>query len=318
VRPNRLAIFLLVLATSSALAQLNPSRPIEVVVPQPPGGSTDILGRLVAAKLGAYLSQPVVVQNKSGAGGNIGAEYVAKSRPDGYTLLVGGAQNTINANYYRHLPFDLLRDLVPVAMLGTSPNVMVVSATLPIHTPAEFVSYARQHEGHVSYASSGNGSSTQMVAELFKAATGIQLTHIPYRGSSPALTDLLGGQTQVMFDNISSSLPLIRAGQLRALALTGGGHIAALPQLRTFKEQGIDIDAGTWFCIFAPAATPRATIDLLNQAIRHVVAEPELQARLTEFGTTSRDWPPDVILAFTRDEIKKWRPAALAASAKAN
>lgn len=219
-----------------------PAKPIRLIVPYPAGGSTDILGRFIGAKLSMALGQPIAVENRSGANGNIGTEAVARSPADGYTLMLGGAANTINATLYKNLSFDLVKDLTPVAMIGIIPNIMVVPNTVPVKTPGEFVAWAKAQPA-VNYASSGNGASTHMAAELFKLVTGTPMAHVPYRGSAAALTDLIAGRTQVMFDNIASALPQVKAGQLRALAITGPSRSPAAPELPTLKETGLDVEA---------------------------------------------------------------------------
>lgn len=295
------------LGVAPAVAQTYPERPLTLVVPYPAGGSTDILGRLIAERLGAALSQTVIVENRSGAGGNIGADAVARAQADGYTVLIGGAQNTINATLYKNLPFNLQRDLTPVAMIGVTPNVMVVPSGLPVNTPQEFIAYAKERPGKLNYASSGNGASTHMAAELFKVATGVQMAHIPYRGSGPALIDLIAGQTQVMFDNISSALPQVQAGKLRALALTGGERSTALPDVPTLKELGIPVVANTWFALFAPAGTPPDIVNRLNHEMAELVMHEDFKAKLAEFGASPQNMNPAELVEYVDAEVIKWR-----------
>lgn len=284
-----------------------PTRPLKLIVPFPAGGSTDTIGRLIASKLSAVLGQPVVVENRSGANGNIGTDAVARSAPDGYTLLIGGAANTINATLYKkELTFDLMRDLVPFALVGVSPNVVVVPASSPIRSAAELVATSKANPRAISYASSGNGASTHMAAELFKNATGAVMLHVPYRGSAAAYPDLIAGRTQVMFDNMTSAMQQVKAGNLRALAQTGATRNAAAPDLPTLREQGIDVQAETWFGLFLPAATPAAVVERLNREVRQIVTQPDVRAKLLEFGCDLRDMDLPTLQRFTEGEVRKW------------
>ncbi len=284
-----------------------PSKPLKLVVPFPAGGSTDIIGRLIASKLSVALAQVVVVENVSGANGNIGTGAVARAAPDGYTVLIGGAANTINATLYKKdLRFDLVKDLVPFALLGVAPNIIVVPANSPVKSAAELVALAKSDPNRISYASSGNGASTHMAAELFKSVTGAPMTHVPYRGSAAAYPDLIAGRTHVMFDNITSALVQVKAGHLRALALTGNGRSPAAPDLPTLKEQGIDVLAETWFGLFIPAGTPRDIVERLNREVRQIVQQPDVRAKLIEFGCDLRDMDVAQLQQFTEFEVKKW------------
>ncbi|RYE40609.1 MAG: tripartite tricarboxylate transporter substrate binding protein [Hyphomicrobiales bacterium] len=284
-----------------------PDKPIRLVVPFPAGGSTDIIARVIGNKLSIALGQPVVVENRSGANGNIGTEYVARAAPDGYTFMIGGAANTINATLYKKdLTFDLLKDLTPIAMIGVSPNILVVPATSPVRTAEELVTLAKAQPTSISYASSGNGASTHMAAELFKSVTGAPMTHVPYRGSAAAYPDLIAGRTQVMFDNLTSAMQQVKSGNLRALALTGTSRNAGAPGLPTLKEQGINVEAETWFGLFMPAATPRDIVERLNREARLIVQQPDVKAKLMEFGCDLRDMDTVQLQAFTASEVRKW------------
>lgn len=293
-----------------------PNRPLRLVVPYPAGGSTDMLGRLIATKLGDALGQRIVAENRPGANGNIGTEAVVRSPADGYTILIGGAANTINQTLYRNLSFDITKDLVPFAMVGIVPNIMVVPTSLPVKTPQEFIAWAKANGPSVNYASSGNGATTHMSAELFKLVTGVQMTHVPYKGSAPALTDLIAGRTQVMFDNIASALQQVKAGQLRALALTGPERSAAIPELPTLKELGIPVETTSWFGLFVPAGTPPDIVERLNQETRRIVVQPELKAQLTQLGAESRDWSVQQLADYTRAEVEKWAKVIQVSGAK--
>jgi tripartite-type tricarboxylate transporter receptor subunit TctC len=284
-----------------------PSKPLKMIVPFPAGGSTDIVGRLMANKLSAALGQPVVVENRSGANGNIGTDVVARSPADGYTFMIGGAANTINATLYKKdLTFDLTKDLVAFGLIGVSPNIIVVPANSPVKSAADLVARAKADPKAISFASSGNGASTHMAAELFKNVTGAPMSHVPYRGSAAAYPDLIAGRTQVMFDNITSALQQVKAGNLRALALTGANRSVAAPDIPTLKEQGIDVQAETWFGLFIPAGTPKDVVERLNREVRKIVVQPDVRAKLVEFGCDLRDMDVAQLQRYTASEVAKW------------
>ncbi|RYE40605.1 MAG: tripartite tricarboxylate transporter substrate binding protein [Hyphomicrobiales bacterium] len=287
-------------------AQEWPTRPVKLVVPFAPAGSTDILGRLVAQKLGDVLGQPVVVENKPGAAGNIGTDIVAKSAPDGYTISLGGGSNAVNANLVKNPPFDFVRDLTAVALIGVSPNLMVVPPALPVATAPDFVAYAKKNKGAINYASSGNGATTHLAAELFKSVSGVEMTHIPYAGSNPALTSLMAGQTQVMFDSIISAAPLVKAGKLKALAVTGATRNPTLPDVPTLKEAGIDVEAISYFGIYAPAGTPGPIIARYSAALRRIMKMPDVVAKLADYGVQPMDLTPEAFGTFTRQQVEAW------------
>jgi tripartite-type tricarboxylate transporter receptor subunit TctC len=303
------AAALLLALSPAAQAQTGnwPAKPVKLIVPFPAGGSTDIVGRMIGAKLSLALGQPVVVENKSGANGNSGTDAVARSAPDGYTILIGGAANTINHTLYKkELTFDLVKDLVPFGLIGVSPNIIVVPASSPIRSAAELVAVSKADPKAISYASSGNGASTHMAAELFKNVTGAPMTHVPYRGSAAAYPDLIAGRTHVMFDNMTSALQQVKAGNLRALAQTGAARNPAAPDVPTLKEQGIDAQAETWFGLFMPAATPKEIVERLNREVRQIVQQPDVKAKLMEFGCDVRDMNVQQLQRFTEGEVKKW------------
>jgi tripartite-type tricarboxylate transporter receptor subunit TctC len=303
-------------ALSPASAEEWPARPIKMVVPFAPAGSTDVLGRLVAQKLGEALGQPVVVENKPGAAGNIGTELVAHGPADGYTIMLGGGSNTVNANLYKSLTFDFARDLTGLAMIGVSPNVMVVPPQLPVKSAAEFVEYAKQHKGAVNYASSGNGATTHLAAELFKQVTGVQMTHVPFNGSNPALLSLMSGQEQVMFDSIITAAPMVKAGKLRALAVTGSSRNPVLPDVPTLQESGVNVEAVSFFALFAPAAVPAPILARYNTELRRIMKLPEVQARLAQFGVQPMDFDSAQLNAFTRKQIEGWAAPVRASGAR--
>jgi len=283
-----------------------PSKPLRLVVPYPAGGSTDMLGRLMALKLSEALGQRIVVENRPGANANIATEHVARAAADGYTIMIGGAANTINATLYKNLSFDFVKDLTPFAMVGIVPNIMVVPMTLPVKTPQEFIAWAKATGPSVNYASSGNGATTHMSAELFKMVTGTQMTHVPYKGSAPALTDLIAGRTHVMFDNIASALQQVKAGQLRALALTGPERSPAIPELPTLKELGVPVETTSWFGLFVATGTPPEIVDRLNREARKIVMQPDVREKLSQLGAEPRDWSTQQLVDYTRSEVDKW------------
>jgi tripartite-type tricarboxylate transporter receptor subunit TctC len=295
-----------VVMAAPAAAQDWPAKPIRLVVPFAPGGSTDILGRLVGQKLGEALGQPVVVENKPGAAGNLGTDIVAKAPADGYTISLGGGSNAVNANLVKNPPFDFVRDLTGLGLIGVSPNLMVVPMSLPVKTAPEFVEYARKNQGSMNYASSGNGATTHLAAELFKSVTGTQMTHIPFPGSSPALSALMGSQVHVMFDSIITAAPLVKGGKLRALAVTSATRNPALPEVPTLKEVGINVEAISYFGLYAPAATPAPVLARYNTELRKIMKMPDVQAKLAEFGVQPLDLSQPEFNAFTRKQVEAW------------
>ena len=261
-------------------------RPVRWIVGYPAGGTTDILARLIGHALSERLGRQFVIENKPGAGNNIGTEAVIGSPPDGYTVLLVNPANAINATLYRKLPFNFMRDTAPIAGIMRVPNVMEVNPSVPANTVAEFIAYAKANPGKINWASSGNGTSVHLSGELFKIMTGVELTHVPYRGSAPALTDMLGGGVQVMFDNMPSSLPYIRADKLRALAVTTAQRSPALPDVPTVSEAVPGYEASAFFGMSAPKGTPADIIDKLNNEINAVLADAGMQAKLADLGGT--------------------------------
>jgi tripartite-type tricarboxylate transporter receptor subunit TctC len=289
-------------------AQNYPIKPIRLVCPFPPGGAVDIASRAVAHELQQVLGQPVTVDNRPGAGGNIGADAVAKSAPDGYTLLMTTSGiMAINPALYSRLPFDTVKDFAPVSVLVSLNNVLVVNPSVPAKSVKELIALAKAQPGKLTYASSGNGTSIHLSGELFKSMTGVDLLHIPYKGSSPAVTDLLGGQVNMMFDNIPSSLPHIRAGKLRALAVTGSKRSQLLPDVPTIAEAGVPgYDSYVWFGIVAPAGTPPEIIARLNAALVKIAATPAFRDRLSAQGYDVLSTTPEQMAISIRGEIAKW------------
>jgi tripartite-type tricarboxylate transporter receptor subunit TctC len=294
-----------------------PTKPVRLVVPFPAGGTTDILARAVAQKLSEAWGQQVIVDNRPGAGGNIGSDLVAKSKPDGYTLLMGTVgTHAINPSLYKNMPYDHVKDFVPVILVAGVPNVLVVNPSLPVHSVPELIAYAKANPGKLNFASSGNGTSIHLSGELFKAMTGVEMTHVPYKGSAPALTDLIGGQVQLMFDNLPSSLPFIKAGKLRALAVTSGARAAALPDLPTLAESGLPgFEASSWFGVLAPAGTPRDIVAKLNGAIAGWLASPEAKEKLLAQGAIAAGGTPEDFARHIGAETSKWAKVVKASGA---
>jgi tripartite-type tricarboxylate transporter receptor subunit TctC len=291
---------------SPAAAADYPVRPVRWIVGYPAGGTTDILARLIGHALSERLGQQFVIENKPGAGNNIGTEAVVNSPPDGYTVLLVNPANAINATLYRKLPFNFMRDTAPIAGIMRVPNVMEVNPSVPANTAAEFIAYAKANPGKINWASSGNGTSVHLSGELFKIMTGVELTHVPYRGSAPALTDMLGGIVQVMFDNMPSSLPYIRAGKLRALAVTTAQRSPALPDVPTVGETVPGYEASAFFGMSAPKGTPVEIIEKLHKEINAVLADAGMQAKLAELGGTPIPGSAEDFGKVVAAETEKW------------
>lgn len=297
-----------VLAIQAAHAQSYPSRPIRLVVPFPPGGSADILGRALGQKLGEGLGQSVVVENRPGAGTAIAAELVAKAAPDGYTLMLGTvSSHAINPALNPKLPFDPLRDFTPIAPVAAIPFALLVHPSVPARTLPEFIGYARSKPGRLDYSSAGSGTSNHLAGELFEAMTGTHMVHIPYRGSAPALQDLIAGRVSVMFDLVLTAAPHVRSGAVRALAVTGAKRSAALPDVPTVAESGLPgYEVSAWFAVFGPAGLPRPIVDRLNAEIARALAAPDLQQRLASQGAETLAGSPDQFAAYLKGEVAKW------------
>ena len=305
-------------AAPMAGAQAYPAKPIRIVVPFPPGGATDILARAVAQKLTDAWGQAVVVDNRPGAGGNIGSELVAKAAPDGYTLEMGTVgTHAINASLYAKMPYDHVKDFAPVILVAGVPNVLVVNPSLPVSSVQELIAYAKANPGKLNFASSGNGTSIHLAGELFKVMAGVQMTHIPYKGSAPALQDLIGGQVQLMFDNLPPSLPHIKAGKLRALAVTSATRSSALPDTPTIAESGLPgFEASSWFGVLAPAGTPPAIIARLNAEIGAWLASAEAKEKMLALGANIGGGSPEDFARHIAAETAKWQKVVKASGAK--
>jgi tripartite-type tricarboxylate transporter receptor subunit TctC len=294
-----------------------PTRPVHWVVPFPPGGATDVVARIMAQWLSEHLGQQVVIENRGGAGGNIAAQSVINATPDGYTVLFVPTSSAINATLYESLPFNFLKDIAPVAGLVRSPNVMEVNQSVPARTVAEFIALAKANPRKINMASPGIGTAVHLSGELLQVMTGTRLTHVPYRGGAPALTDLMGGQVQVMFDVLAGSLPHIRSGDLRALAVTTSVRADALPEVPTIAETVPGYEASTWFGVGAPKGTPPEIIAKLNQVINAALADPTIRARLAEVGSEPMPMSPAAFGAMLAAETQKWATVVKASGAKA-
>ena len=296
----------LVITSGPALAAPYPEKPIKLIVSWSPGGTTDILARIIAQGLTEKLGQTVLVENKPGGGNNIGTEFLIRSAPDGYTLNMTNPANAINATLYKNLPFNFINDTVPVAGVVRTPNVMVVTASLPVKNVEEFIAYCKANPTKVNMASSGSGSSIHLSGELFKIMTGCKMAHIPYKGAGPALNDLIAGQVQVMFDNLPSSAGFIKDGRIRALAVTTATREASLPNVPTVGETVPGYEASAWFGVSAPKGTPRDVVEKLNVAINQLLADPKIQKRLAELGGTPIPATPEDFGKLISSETQKW------------
>jgi tripartite-type tricarboxylate transporter receptor subunit TctC len=312
------------LLPASPIAQGNwPTKPVRIVVPFAPAGTTDILARALAPELSRAFGQPFVIDNKPGAGGNVGADQVAKASPDGYTLLMGTVgTHAINAALYPKMPFDPVRDFAPITLVAGVPNVLVMNPAKAeayrIDNVADLIRYARANPGKLNMASSGNGTSIHLSGELFKSMTGTFMLHFPYRGSGPALLDLIGGSMDLMFDNLPSALPQIKAGKLKALAVTSAMRSAALPELPTVAEAGPvkGFEASSWFGLLAPAGTPGDIVNRLQQETGKALAAPALKERLLAQGAIPSGMPPAEFVQFIAAETKKWAQVVKVSGAK--
>ena len=307
----------LIAATALALAlpaqaQTYPARPLRMIVPTAPGGGTDFTGRLVALKLSETLGQQVVVENRGGGGGSVGADNAAKATPDGYTLLLGSiATHAVNPALYKKLPYDHIKDFAPVSLIGTVPNVLVVHPSLPVKTFAEFVTYAKANPGKINYGSSGVGSPPHLSMELLRSLTGINLVHVPYKGAGPALADLLGGQVQSMCTSLAGQITYIRAGRVRALGVTTAKRNPQLPDVPTIVESGVPgYEVTIWHGVFAPAKTPAAIVQKLNAEMNKALNAPEMKERMAQQGMDPAPSTPAELAAFVKAESAKWTKAA--------
>ena len=312
-----LALALLcIVAAGPAHAADYPTRPVKWVVPYPPAGTTDVLARIVAQWLTEKLGQPFVIENKPGAGNNLGTESVVKATPDGYTMLLVNPANGINATLYKELSFNVIRDIAPVAGLVRTPNVMEVTPSFPAKTVAEFIAYCKANPGKINMASSGSGTSVHLSGELFKSLTGCQMLHVPYKGAGPALTDLMGGQVDVIFDNLPSSIGHIKSGKIRALAVTSAERDPSLPDVPTVAETVPGYEATAWFGIGMPKGTPKDVVEKINAEVNRALVDPKMRARLAELGGKPIAGSPEDFGKVIAAETAKWEKVVSSSGAK--
>ena len=304
-----IAVLALVGGATAAGAAGYPDHPVRMIVPFTPAGATDMLARLVGERLGAKLGQSVVIDNRAGAGGNVGAEIAARAAPDGYTLLMGPASiYAISATLYPRLGYDLAKDLTPVSLVANVPHVLLVNNDLPVKSVPELIQFAKKKPGELNIASQGSGTVSHLEAELLKHMAGIEMLHVPYRGSAPAILDLIGGRVHVMFDSIASALPHIRAGKLRAIAVASNTRSTLLPNMPTVAESLPGYSAHSWLGIFVPAGTPQSIVQRLQRDLVAAIDEPKAQARLVEAGFEPKSSTQEDFAKLVRDEMEKWRP----------
>jgi tripartite-type tricarboxylate transporter receptor subunit TctC len=305
---------------SPAVADTWPTRPVKWIVPYPPGGSTDILARIVGQKLSERLAQPVLIENKAGAGGNIGTDYVAKSAPDGYTIVMANiGPISINQSLYRSLPYNPEKDLAPITMLMSVPNLLVANPKFPAKSVKELIQFARNQPNPVNYATPGVGTSLHLAGELFAASAGIPLTHVAYKGSAPGLSDTMAGHIPVMFDNMPSALQMVKTGKLRALAITSSQRSALLPEVPTVAESGLPgYEVAGWFGVMAPASTPQPIIARLHAEFAAILQMPEIHAKILEMGGIISGAGPEPFGKFIRAETAKWQKVVQGANIKAD
>ena len=307
----RIVAFAFALLGAAAPSHANdyPSRLVRVIVGFPAGGPTDIVARIIAQSLSGRLGQQFIVENRPGAGSNIATQAVITSPPDGYTLLLVSPPHAINATLYRKLPYNFLEEIVPVAGLANGPNVMEVHPSVPAKTVSEFIAYAKANPGKVSFASAGNGTTIHLSGELFMAMTGVKMQHVPYRGSAPALTDMISGQVQVMFDNVLSSIGHLQSGALRPLAVTSRARLETLPDVPTVAETVPGYETGTWWGIGVPKGTPAEIVEKLNRETNAILSEPKIKARFAELGSAPLIMTPGEFAKFLAGETEKWAKA---------
>jgi tripartite-type tricarboxylate transporter receptor subunit TctC len=311
--------FSLSLAGVNAFAQSYPSKPVRIVVPYLAGGAADVVARLVGQKLGESFGQTVLVDNRPGGGANIGSDFVAKSAPDGYTLLLATPANVVNVSLFANMPYDTLKDLAPVTLMGTSANILVVHPSLPVKSVRELIAFAKARPGQLTYASSGNASSNHLSGELFASLAKLELIHVPYKGGGPAITDLMGGQVTMYFSSLPSALPFVRSAKLRALGVTSDKRAAAAPELPTIAEAGLpDYAFVAWHALLVPTGTPQAVIDKLNTEVVRIVKNPDTRSRLENQGVDVVGGTPAELATFLRDEMAKCARLVKAAGIKAD
>ena len=301
-----------------ASGQSYPTRSVKLVVPFPPGGSLDITGRLIAQRLSEIWGQAVVVENKPGAGGNIGADFVAKSPPDGYTILLGAlSTHAVNPSLYAKMPYDAVRDFAPITLIATTPNVLVVNAATPVNSVKEFIAWTKANPGKLAFGSGSNGSAGHLAGELYKVETGTDAVHIPFKGGAPATQALLAGDTQFMFDNLANAMAQVKAGKLKALAVTTAERSILIPELPTMSEAGLPgFDISTWYGLFAPAGTPPAIIAKWNADVTRILTTPDVRTKLMADGAEPAPDTPDQFAQMIARELAKYARIIKASGAK--
>jgi len=314
-----LALCALLAAPAVPAQQAYPQKPIRYIVPFPAGGIADIFARIIGARLGERWGQPVVVENRAGAGGNIGADAVAKSAPDGYTLLLIANSHAINAALYASLPYDAVRDFTPISQVASYMLVLVTHPSVPVASVAELVALARSRPGQLKYASAGSGTMTHLAAELFRLAAGIDMVHVPYKGAAPATSDLLGGQVDLMFNNPASSFPQVKAGKLRALAVTGASRLATAPEVPTIAELGYPgFEASTWYGFLGPAGVPKDIVARAQAGIIRALKLRDVQERLAAQGFDAIGTTAEQFGEILRSDVERWRQVVKAAGLRAD
>jgi tripartite-type tricarboxylate transporter receptor subunit TctC len=307
------------LAPAVAAAQTYPNRPIRLIIGYPPGGPTDIVGRTLAQKLGDMLGQNVLVDNRAGASGIVGNEIASKAAPDGYTLLVAPSTVTIQHTLYAKLPYDVTRDFTPVALVAGAPLLLVIHPSVPVKTVKELIAFARARPGQLNYASPGSGSANHLSGEMLKSMTGMQVTHVPYKGGAPAEVDLLGGHVTYMFNTIASALPHVRSGRLRALGVSSARRSHAAPEIPTIAEAGVPgFESGTWYGIVGPAGLPSSIVVRLNAEINKALETPDMKERMASLGLDPMGGTPERFSEFMRQEIVKWAKVVKESGARAD
>lgn len=294
-------------ASAYAFAQTYPGKPIRLVIPFPPAGATDVIGRALGQKLSESLGQAVVIENRPGAGSTIGADLVANASPDGYTLLLASGSICISANLYKKLPFDPVRSFAPISLVGHVPHMLVANPSVPANSIKELIALAKARPGQLNVASQGNGTLSHMELELFKAAAGVDLTHVPYKGSSNAMNDLLSGNVSMLFDSVTSSLPMVKKGQLKAFGVVSPKRLSFAPEIPTIAESGVPgFDAANWFAMLAPAGTPKEIVQLLNTHVAKALAMPDLRQRLAAQGAVLEGSTPEALSTLIRGDLDRW------------
>src|SRR5262245_31778511 len=310
-----LAVLACCIAPAASAADQYPSRPVRIIVPFPPGGGVDISNRIVTSRFSDILGQQIVIENRAGASGNLGAEIAAKATPDGYTLFgTSIAQHGVSPALYKKLPFDAIKDFAPISLYGTTPNVLVVHPAVPVKSVPEFIAYAKAGGGKINYASPGVGTSPHMTMELFKLATGVSLVHVAYKGGAPALQDLMGGHIPCLFGNLPEQIGAIKAGRTRALAVSSAKRNPALPEVPTVAESGIPgFDVSSWYGLVAPAKVPKPILDKLNKDLVRTLELPEIREKFAQQSVEVRPTTREEFAAWIRNEIAKWTKVTQAA-----